>query len=112
MNEWSQDEIAEFFDNDSTGLVYFYTPICGTCKMAGKMLEVVERLFPSIDIGKANLNYLPAIAERFEIKSVPCLLLVNKGQIEEKVFAFQSVPYLYEKINRILLKSKTSTISD
>jgi len=103
MNNWSQADIEIFLQNKETGLVYFYTPICGTCKMAGKMVEVVAKLFPSLTMGKADLNYLPEMAEQFEVKSVPCLLVVQNGKVIDKIFAFHSVPYLHDKIKSHLL---------
>jgi thioredoxin 1 len=103
MKDWSQDQIEQFIENNKTGLVYFFTPMCGTCQMAGKMLEVVTQLFPELDFGKADLNYMPKMAERLEIESVPCLLLIHKGEIIEKIFAFHSVPYLHEKIKQNLI---------
>ncbi|MBY0096987.1 thioredoxin family protein [Mesobacillus maritimus] len=98
MTDWSKEDIDLFIQNKETGLVYFYTPICGTCQMAGKMLEVIAKLFPNMKIGRTDLNYIPALAEQFEVKSVPCLLIIQNGQVMETIFAFQSVPYLHEKI--------------
>jgi thioredoxin 1 len=103
MNDWSKEDIEIFLRNNETGLVYFYTPICGTCQMAGKMLDVIAKLFPNMKMGKADLNYLPEMAEKFEVISVPCLLIIDNGQVVEKIFAFQSVPYLYEKIKSHLV---------
>lgn len=98
MNEWTLDEIEAFLTQKQTGYLYFYTPMCGTCQVAGKMLTVIQQLLPDAVFGKADLNYLPAVAERFEIESVPCLVLIKNGMVMEKVYAFQSVPYLYEKL--------------
>lgn len=103
MTDWSQTDIDLFLQKKETGLVYFYTPICGTCKMASRMLEVVCKLFPSLKVGKADLNYIPKLAEQFEVKSVPCLLIVQNGQVIEKIFAFHSVLYLHDKIKSHLL---------
>ncbi|WP_210365237.1 thioredoxin family protein [Bacillus sp. REN3] len=101
MKEWTKEEIETSLETKSTGYLYFYTPMCGTCQVAGKMLEVVEQLLPDTPAGKADLNYLPEIAERFQIESVPCLVILNEGRVKEKVYAFQSVPYLYEKLNKL-----------
>lgn len=101
MQEWSMEEVEVFLDTKETGYLYLYTPMCGTCQIAGKMMEVVEQLIPETTAGKANLNYLPEIASRFRIESVPCLVIVNKGEVEEKIYAFQSVPNLYEKLKYI-----------
>jgi thioredoxin-like negative regulator of GroEL len=103
MEEWSQEVLEQFMQNKGTGLMYFYTPICGTCQMASKMLKVVQQLYPALPLGKADLNYMPAMAEALEIKSVPCLLLIRNGDICEKIFAFHSVPYLHEQIQRKIL---------
>jgi thioredoxin-like negative regulator of GroEL len=99
MNEWDRTEITAFLDEKKTGLVYFYTPMCGTCQVASKMLQVIEELV-KLDIGKMNLNFYPDIAREFEIESVPCLVFVEAGNVRETLYAFQSVPFLLEKVKQ------------
>jgi thioredoxin-like negative regulator of GroEL len=101
MNEWKREELSSFLENKSTGLVYFYTPLCGTCQVASKMLLVVENMV-KVDIGKMNLNYYADLAKEFAVESVPCLLLVRQGNVTETIYAFHSVPYLLEKIKEQL----------
>jgi thioredoxin-like negative regulator of GroEL len=100
MNEWNQMELSAFFEKKASGLVYFYTPMCGTCQVASKMLQVIEQLV-ELDIGKMNLNFYPDLARDFEIESVPCLLFVEAGKVRETLYAFQSVPFLLEKIKQL-----------
>jgi thioredoxin 1 len=102
MKNWTSAEFAAFLEGGGTGLAYFYTPLCGTCQVASRMLEVVSSLFPDLEIGKTDLNYAPDIAEAYEIMSVPCLFLVKEGKVAESIYAFQSVPYLLEKINTVI----------
>jgi thioredoxin-like negative regulator of GroEL len=99
MNDWNRDEVSSFINNHSSGLIYFYTPMCGTCQVASRMLQVIEKLV-DVKIGKMNLNFYPELAKKFEIESVPCLLFIKDGELVEMIYAFQSVPFLYEKINR------------
>lgn len=99
MKEISQDEILMILDKNLTGLIYLYTPLCGTCQTASKIISVIEELF-HVPIAQANLNYAPDLAISLSIESVPCLLIIIDGQIQEKVYAFHSVPYLYEKLNQ------------
>lgn len=82
-----------------TSLYYLYTPICGTCAVASKMMAVVEAMKPDMSFGKADLNYVQDIAIDYEIESVPCLLISKNGVIVNKVYAFQSVPDLLGKIS-------------
>ncbi|MGI2329307.1 thioredoxin family protein [Planococcus sp. YIM B11945] len=98
MNEWTHKEwIKEKNTNDTTAF-YLYTPMCGTCQVATKMLDVVKELLPDLTLGKANLNYVQEIAALYEVESVPCLIITENGLVREKIYAFQSVPFLYKKL--------------
>jgi thioredoxin 1 len=105
MKEISQEDIFMILSKDHTGLIYLYTPLCGTCQTASKILSVLEELLHA-PIAQANLNYAPELATELSIESVPCLLIVIDGQIQEKIYAFHSVPYLYEKLNQWFDKKK------
>lgn len=78
-------------------LLYIYTPMCGTCQVASKMLSVCEQLIDE-EIPQINANYAPELMHEHQIESVPCLLIQKCEEPIEKIYAFQSVPYLLEKI--------------
>jgi len=101
MNEWNRTELADFLDNEGIGLLYFYTPLCGTCQVASRMLQIVGELV-KVTMGKMNLNFYPDLAKNFAIESVPCLLIIRNGEVQEEIYAFHSVPYLFEKIKSYL----------
>ena len=96
MQEWTKEQWQEALKREKLAAFYLYTPMCGTCAVATKMLTVVEELLPQLPIGKANLNYIEELAYEYEIESVPCLLVGREGNITQKVYAFQSVLNLYE----------------
>ncbi|MCR2823106.1 thioredoxin family protein [Lederbergia panacisoli] len=100
MKELTKNDIVRASSQPNTTILYFYTPLCGTCQVAGKMLEIVEQIFPDIAFGKTDLNYVPEMAEMFSIESVPCLLIIKAGEVQEKIYAFHSVPYLHELISK------------
>lgn len=99
-----QETIHKILKQEDSFILYLYTPLCGTCQVAGKMVEVVSELLPTLSWVKMDLNYIPELAENWEIENVPCLLIMNKGTIEERFYAFHSVPYLYEKIKNYVEK--------
>src|SRR4051794_37299411 len=104
MRDWNKNELEEFLEQKRTGFIYLYTPFCGTCQVSGKMLLVAAELLPDVMIGKINLNYMRELAEKWEVESVPCLVFIDEGTIVNKMYAFQSVPYLIEKMKLILEK--------
>ncbi len=99
MEEWVKIDNGEIEKHEKF-VLFLYTPICGTCKVGERMLSIVEELLPNMQMKKVDLNYIPEIAERWEIQSVPCLLLFNKGEMSEKIYAFQSVEYLYNELKK------------
>jgi thioredoxin-like negative regulator of GroEL len=101
MTDWNLDEVSSFLKNHSSGLIYFYTPLCGTCQVASRMLQVIENMV-DVKIGKVNLNFYPEMAKQFEVESVPCLLLIKDGDVIDQIYAFQSVTFLYEKVKTIV----------
>ncbi|WP_033542660.1 thioredoxin family protein [Planococcus sp. CAU13] len=98
MEEWNHKDWIKMKNTHKLSAYYLYTPMCGTCQLASKMLDVVVAALPELPIGKANLNYVQEIAALYEVESVPCLLITENGKLKEKIYAFQSVPYLYEKL--------------
>lgn len=98
MQELLDDNRERLLLTDEIKFLYLYTPLCGTCQVAGKMLSVVEELLPHHNWLKADLNFIPALAERYSIESVPCLLVIKNNELIKKIYAFQSVPFLYESL--------------
>ncbi|WP_242216602.1 thioredoxin family protein [Bacillus cereus group sp. BfR-BA-01380] len=98
MIEWTGHEaVVAVRDQDKT-VLYVYTLMCGTCQLAKKMLTVVEATLPDLEIGMLNVNYVPHFALEYKIESVPCLLIFEKNQLVKKIYAFQSVKYLYMEL--------------
>ena len=100
MEEWSKEQWEAAVLSGEKAAFYLYTPMCGTCAVASKMLSVIEQLLPQLQIGKANINFLEQIAYEHQIESVPCLLVTDGGKVTDKIYAFQSVPFLYELLKK------------
>jgi thioredoxin 1 len=102
MKECSTKELQAILEQKQDCHVYVFTPMCGTCQVAARMLSVIEEMLPGLKLIKIDVNFAPELAKKFTIESVPCLLIIKNGMMEEKIYAFRSVPYLYEKLKRYL----------
>lgn len=69
-------------------IVFLYTPLCGTCSAARRMLEVAEQLLPETAILEADVNFMPNMVEKYKIRSVPGLLAVS-GRLEQPQFLYR-----------------------
>ncbi|WP_313429456.1 thioredoxin family protein [Siminovitchia terrae] len=105
MEDWNKADITNIMSKQESAFIYFYTPMCGTCQVAGRMLEIVEEMTGGI-FRKADLNYMPDLAIELKIESVPCLLILQNGLPAEKVYAFRSVPNMLGIVQRYLDKGQ------
>ena len=74
-----------------------YTPTCGTCVMAKKIMGVMAQSFPQISFWQINLNRHENLSQEFQITSVPCLLVHQDGRHQETIYLFGAAS-LYEKL--------------
>ncbi|HTG68795.1 MAG TPA: thioredoxin family protein [Candidatus Udaeobacter sp.] len=73
----------------------FSSPFCGTCKVAERMLEIVDAAQVPVTLYKMNINYSSKLREAWKISSVPCLVLLKNGEPFRFEYAMRSVDYLY-----------------
>ncbi|MGN7477535.1 thioredoxin family protein [Solibacillus silvestris] len=100
MEQWTRQQWEQNMQQYGQTAFFVYTPMCGTCEVAEKMLTVIEKILPDLPLGMANINYLEDLAHDLKIESVPCLIVSDDGKVINKVYAFKSVPFLYEILKK------------
>lgn len=101
MTELTENQLEEKIQSADPLALFFYTPLCGTCKLTERMLEIVLQMSPSIALYKCNINVMPYHAQKWKIESAPCLIVYENGEITKKVYAMQSVDYLYDLLKQL-----------
>lgn len=63
-------------------LVDFYADWCGPCKVLAPILQQVkEELGDSVKIVKIDVDKNAAIAERYQVRGVPTMILFKEGKL-------------------------------
>ncbi len=63
-----------------------WAPWCGPCRMVSPIVDDIARdLAGSLKVGKLNVDENPMTASRFQIMSIPTLLLFKNGQVVDQI---------------------------
>lgn len=66
-------------------VVDFWASWCGPCKMLAPIIDDIAKDYDGkILIGKVNVDEEPSIAEKYEVMSIPTVILFKDGKPVEK----------------------------
>ena len=84
-------------------LVDFWAEWCGPCKMIAPVLEEIAKEHTGkITIVKLNVDDNPDTARRFEVMSIPTLMLFNKGSLEKRLVGARNKTQLMAEIAQFI----------
>ncbi len=98
MNNLKEENIEELV---SSGVVIldFYAHWCGPCKMLGPVLESLETEMPNLKVIKINVDEKAEIANKYNVMSIPTLVLYKNGKLIDQKLGFQTKDMLIDWIN-------------
>lgn len=71
-------------------LVDFWAEWCGPCRTLGPIVDKVANLSQGqMNVFKVNVDDYPELAQRFDIRGIPALLLFKNGQLVERIVGVQ-----------------------
>jgi thioredoxin 1 len=76
---------AEVLEAEGPVLVDFWAPWCGPCRVVAPVLEEIAAERDDLTIVKLNVDENQQTAARFEVLSIPTLILFKNGQVAKKV---------------------------
>ncbi|SDH05933.1 Thioredoxin [Alteribacillus persepolensis] len=112
MVEDNETNVRKRIQSGERLLLFLYSPLCGTCKAAEKMLEPLEQVYRDTRFIKINVNVNRRIVEQEKVKSVPCLIVTENSQTVQKIYAFHSVSSLVYRLHYVLSSSRKDDSND
>ena len=79
----------EVLNADGTVLVDFYADWCGPCKMVSPIVDEIAETQSGIAVGKVNVDESSALAAKFNVVSIPTLIVFKDGQETARLIGYK-----------------------
>jgi len=84
-------------------LVDFYADWCMPCRMMAPVVEeLAKELAGKVLVGKINVDENPATADRFQVFSIPTLVIIKSGREVDRIIGFIPKSQVEARIKRHL----------
>ncbi len=96
---------ANFADETGSGAyaIDFYADWCGPCKMMGPVFDDAASTYEGkIKFGKINIDEQRNLAIEHKVMSIPTLLFIKDGRINDRVTGVIDATALKEKLEALL----------
>ena len=99
MQELTQETFQkEVMQHKGVVVVDFYTTWCHPCKILAPTLESLSEEMKQVKFAKINAETHADLAAKYDIRSVPTLIMFNQGKIVDTMMGVQPKEALKKKI--------------
>lgn len=100
IKQINQKDFAELVE-DKKGIVVidFFATWCGPCRMLSPVMENVSNEVSDVDFYKIDVDENEALAMKFQISSIPCLVLLKDGEAKSRILGYRPLNDIVSWIN-------------
>ncbi len=93
----------EVLESNQPVLVDFWAAWCGPCRVLGPVVEeLAGELAGQAKVGKLNVDENPGIASQYGIRSIPTVLIFDKGKVADSTIGVVPKETLRDKIKGLV----------
>jgi thioredoxin 2 len=84
-------------------LLDMWAPWCGPCRMVAPVLDqLAAEMAGRLRVAKLNVDENPVTAERFQIRSIPALLVLKGGLEVDRIVGVQPKSEIIRRVERLI----------
>jgi len=104
INDVNLDNFEEeVLKSDIPVLIDLWAPWCGPCKaIEPAVSEIAEEYTGKLKVVKLNIDECPELATKYNVMSIPTLLIFKDGQVNEQVIGLVGKDKIESKFKHLI----------
>jgi thioredoxin len=95
---------SEVLRSELPVIVDFWAPWCGPCRQVSPIVEQIAAMREgSYKVVKVNIDEEPAIAQQYEVQSIPMIALFRNGRLERAALGAKPRPQLEAELGMLVI---------
>ena len=88
----------EVLKKEGTAIVDFYADWCGPCKVMSPIIDKIAEENTNVNVGKVNVDDNPELAEKYEVMSIPTIIIFKNGEISKTFIGITDISEIKESL--------------
>lgn len=93
----------EVLDKEGVAVIDFWAEWCMPCRQVAPVIEELAHEYDGkVKVGKLNVDFNPEVSLKYNIRSIPTILIVKNGEVVERHVGSTTKKTLADKIEAAL----------
>lgn len=79
----------EVLKSDKPVCIDFWADWCGPCQMVAPIVEELSQELTDVKLAKVNVDEQPELAQKFQVMSIPMMVLIRDGKVADTTVGAQ-----------------------